>query len=33
MAAEPILIRRRVVMRGSDIVLGSDEEGLKRIAK
>jgi Spx/MgsR family transcriptional regulator len=33
MAAEPNLIRRPVVLRGSDIVLGYDEEGLKRIAK
>jgi Spx/MgsR family transcriptional regulator len=33
MAGEPNLIRRPVVMRGSDIVLGYDEEGLKRIAK
>src|SRR5215469_10836339 len=33
MAAEPNLIRRPVVVRGSEIVLGYDEEGLKRIAK
>jgi Spx/MgsR family transcriptional regulator len=33
MAAEPNLIRRPVVQRGSDIVLGYDEEALKRIAK
>lgn len=33
MAAEPNLIRRPVVLRGSDIVLGYDEEGLKRIAR
>jgi Spx/MgsR family transcriptional regulator len=33
MAAEPNLIRRPVVLRGSDIVIGYDEEGLKRIAK
>jgi Spx/MgsR family transcriptional regulator len=33
MAGEPNLIRRPVVMRGSDIVLGYDEEALKRIAK
>jgi arsenate reductase-like glutaredoxin family protein len=33
MAAEPNLIRRPVVLRGSDIVLGYDEEALKRIAK
>jgi Spx/MgsR family transcriptional regulator len=33
MAAEPNLIRRPVVMRGSDLVLGYDEEALKRIAK
>lgn len=33
MAAEPNLIRRPVVLRGSDIVLGFDEEALKRIAK
>lgn len=33
MAAEPNLIRRPVVLRGSDIVLGYDEEALKRIVK
>jgi Spx/MgsR family transcriptional regulator len=33
MAAEPNLIRRPVVRRGSEIVLGYDEEGLKQIAK
>ena len=33
MAGEPNLIRRPVVVRGSDIVLGYDEEALKRIAK
>jgi Spx/MgsR family transcriptional regulator len=33
MAAEPNLIRRPVVLRGSDIVLGYDEEALRRIAK
>lgn len=33
MAAEPNLIRRPVVQRGSEIVLGYDEEALKRIAK
>jgi Spx/MgsR family transcriptional regulator len=33
MAGEPNLIRRPVVLRGSDLVLGYDEEGLKRIAK
>jgi Spx/MgsR family transcriptional regulator len=33
MAAEPNLIRRPVALRGSDIVIGYDEEGLKRIAK
>ena len=33
MAAEPNLIRRPVVLRGADIVLGYDEEALKRIAK
>jgi arsenate reductase (glutaredoxin) len=33
MAAEPNLIRRPVVMRGAEIVLGYDEEALKRIAK
>jgi Spx/MgsR family transcriptional regulator len=33
MAAEPNLIRRPVVMRGSEIVLGYDEESLKRITK
>jgi arsenate reductase-like glutaredoxin family protein len=32
MAAEPNLIRRPVVLRGTDIVLGYDEEALKRIA-
>ncbi len=32
MAAEPNLIRRPVVLRGADIVLGYDEEALKRIA-
>ena len=32
MAAEPNLIRRPVVLRGSDIVLGYDEQALKRIA-
>ena len=33
MAAEPNLIRRPVVLRGADIVLGYDEEALKRISK
>ena len=33
MAVEPNLIRRPVALRGSDIVIGYDEEGLKRIAK
>jgi Spx/MgsR family transcriptional regulator len=33
MAAEPNLIRRPVVLRGGDIVLGYDEEALKRIVK
>ena len=33
MAAEPNLVRRPVVLRGPDIVIGYDEEALKRIAK
>jgi Spx/MgsR family transcriptional regulator len=33
MAAEPNLIRRPVALRGAEIVLGYDEEALKRIAK
>jgi Spx/MgsR family transcriptional regulator len=33
MAAEPNLIRRPVVLRGGELVLGYDEEALKRIAK
>ena len=33
MAAEPNLIRRPVVLRGAEIVLGYDEEALKRLAK
>jgi arsenate reductase len=33
MATEPNLIRRPVVLRGDDIVLGYDEEALERIAK
>jgi arsenate reductase len=33
MANEPNLIRRPVVLRGADIILGFDEEALKRIAK
>ena len=33
MAAEPNLIRRPVVQCGAEIVLGYDEEALKRIAK
>jgi arsenate reductase len=33
MAAEPNLIRRPVALRGSDIVLGYDEEALNLLAK
>ena len=33
MATEPNLIRRPVALRGSDIVLGYDEEGLSQLAK
>ncbi len=33
MAAEPNLIRRPVVLRGFEMVLGYDEEALARIAK
>jgi len=33
MAAEPNLIRRPVVLRGAEVVLGYDEDALKRIAK
>jgi Spx/MgsR family transcriptional regulator len=33
MAAEPNLIRRPVVLRGAEMVLGYDEEALIRIAK
>ena len=33
MAAEPNLIRRPVVLRGSEIVLGYDEEALTHLAK
>jgi Spx/MgsR family transcriptional regulator len=33
MAAEPNLIRRPVVLRGSEIVLGYDEEALNQISK
>ena len=33
MAAEPNLIRRPVAVRGAEIVLGYDDEGMKRIAK
>jgi Spx/MgsR family transcriptional regulator len=33
MAAEPNLIRRPVVLRGSDIVLGYDEDALNHLAK
>ena len=33
MAAEPNLIRRPVVLRGSEIVLGYDEDALKHLAK
>jgi Spx/MgsR family transcriptional regulator len=33
MATEPNLIRRPVVLRGSDIVLGYDEDALNQLAK
>jgi Spx/MgsR family transcriptional regulator len=33
MAEEPNLIRRPVVLRGAEVVLGYDEEALKRISK
>lgn len=33
MAAEPNLIRRPIVIRGGQMVLGYDEEGLSKIAK
>lgn len=33
MAAEPNLIRRPVVVRGSELVLGYDEEALDRLVK
>jgi Spx/MgsR family transcriptional regulator len=33
MAAQPNLIRRPVVLRGLDIVLGYDEEALEKIAR
>ena len=33
MAGEPNLIRRPVVIRGREIVLGFDEEGLSRLVK
>ena len=33
MAAEPNLIRRPVVIRGGRMVLGYDEEGLKKLVK
>jgi Spx/MgsR family transcriptional regulator len=33
MAEEPNLIRRPVVLRGSELVLGYDEEALTRLAK
>ena len=33
MAKEPNLIRRPVVIRGGQIVLGYDEEALKKLAK
>ncbi|MGD0907642.1 MAG: ArsC/Spx/MgsR family protein [Candidatus Acidiferrales bacterium] len=33
MAAEPNLIRRPVVLRGADLVVGYDEEALKQLAK
>jgi arsenate reductase/regulatory protein spx len=33
MAQEPNLIRRPIVIRGGQMVLGYDEEGLRRLAK
>jgi arsenate reductase len=33
MAAEPNLIRRPIVIRGGQMVLGYDEEGLKKLVK
>ena len=33
MAQEPNLIRRQVVIRGAQIVLGYDEEALKKLAR
>lgn len=33
MAAEPNLIRRPVVIKGQQIVLGYDEEGLRKLAQ
>jgi len=33
MAREPNLIRRPIVMRGSQMVLGFDEEGYKKLLK
>ena len=33
MAAQPNLIRRPVALRGSDLVLGYDEQGLSKLAK
>jgi arsenate reductase-like glutaredoxin family protein len=33
MAKEPNLIRRPIVIRGSQIILGCDEEALRKIAK
>ena len=33
MAQEPNLIRRPIVIRGGQMVLGYDEEGLQKIAK
>lgn len=33
MSAEPNLIRRPVVIRGGQMVLGYDEEGLKKLVK
>ena len=33
MAQEPNLIRRPIVIRGGQMVLGYDEEGLRKLAK
>jgi arsenate reductase-like glutaredoxin family protein len=33
MAQEPNLIRRPIVIRGRQMVLGYDEEGLRKLAK